>query len=492
MKAVLLARVSTQEQKEAGNSLPAQVFRLQQYIERHPTLIKDKEFTFDETAYKEGRHKFDDILEYIEGSKEVLALCCDKVDRLARDFLVFLPKIEKFRRSGKIDLHFPSDNLVLTKNSPATDLFHFNIAVSLAQYYSDAISDNTKRALEQRLRSGKWIGPPRIGYIKVVDANGNSFHDKDPQKAHLIEKLFELYATGNHSVKTIREITYDLGLRSKQNKKLSPSMVHKILKDKFYIGIMTSKSVEYPHIYPKIVSQKLFNEVQEVLASHKKQPHKKASKPYIFRGLIKCKNCGCSISPEIKKGKYVYYSCSNFKGNCERIYVPEKELLEPIRELLKSIQLPNEKVGKIVEDLKTFTNNKNQFHERMIKQLQSEYNETQVRLDGLIDMLASRRITNDEYDKKLKQYKSKQNELNTQLQEYTNADEKYHIVASTVFSLANRALDIFESSEPNEKRQLLNFLVQNCLLSGKNLEFSIRSPFNLIQETAYHSIGLRR
>ena len=33
MKAVIIARVSTEEQKEAGNSLPAQVARLESYCE---------------------------------------------------------------------------------------------------------------------------------------------------------------------------------------------------------------------------------------------------------------------------------------------------------------------------------------------------------------------------------------------------------------------------------------------------------------------------
>jgi predicted site-specific integrase-resolvase len=33
MKAILIARVSTEEQKEAGNSLPAQVARLEKYCQ---------------------------------------------------------------------------------------------------------------------------------------------------------------------------------------------------------------------------------------------------------------------------------------------------------------------------------------------------------------------------------------------------------------------------------------------------------------------------
>lgn len=36
MKAILIARVSTEEQKEAGNSLPAQIARLERYCQNPP------------------------------------------------------------------------------------------------------------------------------------------------------------------------------------------------------------------------------------------------------------------------------------------------------------------------------------------------------------------------------------------------------------------------------------------------------------------------
>ena len=90
----------------------------------------------------------------------------------------------------------------------------------------------------------------------------------------------------------------------------------------------------------------------------------------------------------------------------------------------------------------------------------------------------------------MKEYKERQYEIQQQLQEHTQADENYHITASTVFSLANRALEIFESSEPNEKRQLLGFLLQNCRLSGKKLYFDMRSPFDAIIKTAHQPLGL--
>ena len=92
----------------------------------------------------------------------------------------------------------------------------------------------------------------------------------------------------------------------------------------------------------------------------------------------------------------------------------------------------------------------------------------------------------------MKEYKEKQHDTALQLDELTNADENYHVTAATLFSLANRALEIFESSEVNEKRQLLNFLLQNCRLSGKNLAFELRSPFDSILANADNPTVLRR
>ncbi len=68
MKAILIARVSTEEQREAGNSLPAQVVRLEQYCQRRSFEIL-KVCRFDERAYCNNRTEFDAIIDLIFGSK---------------------------------------------------------------------------------------------------------------------------------------------------------------------------------------------------------------------------------------------------------------------------------------------------------------------------------------------------------------------------------------------------------------------------------------
>ncbi len=92
------------------------------------------------------------------------------------------------------------------------------------------------------------------------------------------------------------------------------------------------------------------------------------------------------------------------------------------------------------------------------------------------------RITQEMYDKKLKEYKEKQEDLLLQMEEHSKADESFCITAATVLDLSSRALEIFKSSEVNEKRALLNFLLQNCVLNDRKLLFELKTPFDVIAQ----------
>lgn len=84
------------------------------------------------------------------------------------------------------------------------------------------------------------------------------------------------------------------------------------------------------------------------------------------------------------------------------------------------------------------------------------------------------------YDSFLREYKEKQAELLSEMQDHSDADEQFYITANITLNIAKRAKEIFISSEVDEKRQFLGFLLQNCVLNEKNLEFTLVSPFNLL------------
>ena len=126
MKAFLIARVSTEDQIDA---LPAQVHRLLDYAKRRayePDLIE-----FQESAYKGERDEFKAIISRIQASGEPVAVVFDKIDRYTRDSSAEEVRIlQGLYRSGAIELHFPSDNLVIHKDSPATDIMRLGLGSS--------------------------------------------------------------------------------------------------------------------------------------------------------------------------------------------------------------------------------------------------------------------------------------------------------------------------------------------------------------------------
>ena len=99
-------------------------------------------------------------------------------------------------------------------------------------------------------------------------------------------------------------------------------------------------------------------------------------------------------------------------------------------------------------------------------------------------------ITDDSHDNLLKEYKGKQSEILAKMQNHSDADKDFYITAKITLNLAKRAKEIFESSKPEEKRQLLSFLLQNLSLDGKKLSFTIRSPFKEAMDYRDNLIGL--
>ena len=69
----------------------------------------------------------------------------------------------------------------------------------------------------------------------------------------------------------------------------------------------------------------------------KSQKRQRRSKhDFAFSRLINCGHCGCSLVGELKKGKYVYYHCTGYKGKCPEPYVREEVLEEKFTQVLKN------------------------------------------------------------------------------------------------------------------------------------------------------------
>lgn len=60
------------------------------------------------------------------------------------------------------------------------------------------------------------------------------------------------------------------------------------------------------------------------------------------------------------------------------------------------------------------------------------------------------------------------------------AEDNYYVTAKYLLELANKAYELFESSEVEERRQLIKLVLQNLRVDGKLVRFNGQKPFDTI------------
>lgn len=483
IKAFLIARVSDIDQRQA---LPAQIRKLTTYAEQQGY---DYElFEFDETAYKDTRKEFGEIVKAIQAYPKECIVVFDKIDRLSRDMHQDEVKaLNKLRDAGKIEIHFPSDNLFVHKNSPATDLFRLGIGVVLAKYYSDSIRDNVKRRFEQKLADKEWPGKAPIGYLNQRISEKETTIVKDPVRSQYIIKAFQMRALG----KPYRAIAAELreeGLKNntpKQNP-ICQRHIEQILKNPFYHGVMRYSGKLYPHKYEPLISRKMFNKVQEMNEQRTNNKTKTQNADYTFNGLLKCGSCGCSVSSYTQKGN-VYMHCSKGKGPCKQPHTKESELVPQMAELLGKLEMNEDIVNFVIDELRKHHDDQQLYYANSIEQTRAEYDKIQKKLRVLYDDRLDGRITLNEYDEYVKDLKARQEQLDEQLVSLTHNDKSFMLTSSYLLEIATKAPKLFQSSKAALKSKLLRFVLSNLELHDKKLHFNLKTPFDVIAECSQNA-----
>jgi site-specific DNA recombinase len=93
----------------------------------------------------------------------------------------------------------------------------------------------------------------------------------------------------------------------------------------------------------------------------RRRPH---THEWAFQGLVFCGHCGCALTAEIKKGRYVYYHCTSYKGKCPEKYVREEEMARQFGEALRLIRMDKGVLEWVVMALKESHGDEKQYHDR--------------------------------------------------------------------------------------------------------------------------------
>lgn len=195
------------------------------------------------------------------------------------------------------------------------------------------------------LRKGTWLGKSCMGYKNVRNEQGVADIIVDESTAHIVITMFDLYASGAYSMSLLKDKIYtDFGIS------LPKGSLGKMLNNMFYISVMTVKGKQYPHRYPRLVSQIVFDKVQTIIAGFTKKPVKYRGKNYIYRGVVRCGDYGLSATPEMHKG-YVYYHCTQYNGKHGTKWLREEDITKQLSALFKRLQMPEQIAVQITDNL---------------------------------------------------------------------------------------------------------------------------------------------
>lgn len=462
-------RVSTTKQGEQGVSLQEQKDAITRYADRHHLIISQ---WFEEwvTAAKKGRPVFSRMVKLLKAGK-ACGLAIHKIDRSARNLHDWAQLTDLLDLSDLgVDIRIAADDLDLRSRSGRLTA---DILAAVAADFIRNLREETRKGFYGRLKQGLYPLPAPIGYL---DKGKGQAKVLDPGRAPLVRKAFELYKTGQYNLVTLLEEITKLGLRNRNNHRLSLNGLSWLLNNPFYIGIIRIRSTgeTFDGCHQALISKSTFDAVQQILRG--KTNTRTIHHAFLFRRLIKCK-CTYSLIGETHKG-HVYYRCHT--RACDVTSLREDMIEASVRKLLLSMQFSGEEQrylkGKLPE--LAFGSNTDAKAQRTAITLQlSQLHNRIVRLtDAYIDQAIDKNTFEERKASLLMERRSLQEALGAvdyncrtfpeQLQEY--------------LELAGKAWLLYKMGFPEEKRELLKIVTSNLAVNSNDVVITPSKPFSEI------------
>jgi len=321
LRVTFYARVSS-ESDEQLNSLGNQISYYEDLIRKNP------HWTFVPGYIDEGlsgistkkRENFNRMIEEASADKFDLILT-KEISRFARNTLDSIQFTRQLLGYG-VGVFFQNDNInTLDEDSE----LRLAIMSSIAQDELRKLSSRVKFGHQQAIKDKVVLGNSRIfGYVKD---GGKLVIDKE--QAEMVRELFQLYATGQYSMKQIETIFWQKGYRNHNGNKIAHTTMSNMIANAKYKGYYVGNKVrvidmfskkqkflppeewvmfkdETGEIVPAIVSEELWEQANEVLKRRSDDVKSRqgiCNHANLLTGKLFCTHCGTAYYRRESKDK---------------------------------------------------------------------------------------------------------------------------------------------------------------------------------------------
>ena len=472
-KAILVARVSSKPQEENGFSLPAQDNFLTAYAAQIDATIV-KKFSFAESAKKEGRKHFEEVLKYLRDHRDVKIALFEKTDRLSRNLQDYV-KVEELVEELDIEIHLVKEGQVLRKTARSQDRLVAGIFALLARNYIQNMQEEIIKGQIVKAERGYSPGRAMFGYMHDRETRT---HVEHPTKGKVVRLMFQLYVTGEYSVESLREAIF-----TRTGAKISKGHLHKMLQSRFYIGQFVWRRVEYKGKHPHLVDHKTFARAQELISGRNGSRSKSRKHSFAFTQLVHCSKDGCLLTAELAKGKYPYYHCSFGKGRHKVPWLPETKLSEMLGNAVTQIRIPTQVATGILAALEADQS-------KLVSQRQEEFDSASKRLKEIeLSKLEAygdfkRGVIDEALWSSLRDgWSVEELRLRATVETYSSKPLASEIESvRKTFELVQFAHSKWDTLLNTERAKIAKIVLSNCSSDGVTLSFQYRKPFDLVVE----------
>lgn len=478
----LYARKSSESEDKQVASIPSQIEELTKLAKKLNITIR-KVFREEQSAKAPGRPFFNAMIQEIQKGK-AQGIICWKLDRLTRN-QIDGGKISWMLQQGEIKhiqtyerAYCPADNVLL-----------MNLEIGMAVQFIRELTLNTKRGLENKVNNGWLPRKPPLGYKNNTYAPEKDPIFRDPDKFDLVRKLWDILLEKKYSMKKMKEVADNIGLRTHRGKTLAVSKIHGILTNPFYFGHFRWHDTLHEGKHEPMITKKEFDMAQNIINGRLKSREKYLD--FAYTGLIRCGECGASITAEykIKKQKngnthhYRYYHCTKkVDPNCSQKPIREDRMEEQIKEKIGQISIPPEFHQWAIKYLSEEQAKEVQDRELIRQSQQRAQSVCSKKLDALLELRLNGEIEADEYQRRKEGLIKEKRTLEELMADTNQREETWLDRAEQLLSFAEMAQIRFQTGDLETKRQILSLLGSNLSFKDGFLRINLTEPLKLVEK----------
>jgi site-specific DNA recombinase len=490
LKYGMYGRKSSETEDRQVLSIDSQIDSAKAICKNLNIRIADEDVLTESKSAKTTNHRplFKEMLDRLEKGK-INAIVAWHADRLSRNAIDSALLVDMMDRGKLIEIVTPGQTY---RNTPF-DKFMFTLACTQAKMENDKKGIDVMRGLTKKATMGMFPGPAPFGYLNdKFTEKGNKKIVSDKVRLPLIRKMMELMLTGTYGPLQIREIaTNEWGYRTPKGKKMGRSTIYRIFTNTFYYGMYEyplGSGKWYRGTHETIITEEDYDKIQALLG-RKGRPRPKTH-IFDFVGMMKCADCGASITAETKFKKlkngdvntYVYYHCTKkLNPNCTQGSIEEKELKKQIVREIDKIEIPSEFHTFAMKWWKNENEKEVDDRNTIVEAQQKAYKACLAKIDGLTDMRAGGEIESDEFIRRREPLLEEKVRLEKQFEGTGRRVDAWMKTGDEMFTFIERAVQRFSHGTLEDRRSILAALGSNLLIKDKILSIDIENCLFPIQ-----------